>query len=94
MVRIEWTNPALEDLKEIYDFIKRDSKNFAKLFIEKTYIKIQQLKDFPKIGRIVPEKNDVNIREIIFHNYRIVYRIKEENIEIITVIHGSRLLKL
>lgn len=93
MVRIEWTNPALVDLKEIYEFIKRDSKSYAQHFINKIYDKVQYLKDFPKMGRVVPERNDPNLREIIFQNYRIIYRIKTDFIEVLTVLHGSKLLK-
>jgi len=94
MVRIEWTNPALNDLNEIHDYIARDSKNYANLFLKKLYDSVQKLKDFPNMGRIVPEIDDPKIRELIFQNYRIVYRIKEDYIEILTVIHGSKLLKM
>ena len=94
MVRIEWTERSLEDLNEIYDYIARDSKSYATLFIKKIYESIQKLKDFPKIGRIVPEINISTVREIIFQNYRIIYRIMVDYVEIITVIHGNRLLKI
>ncbi len=72
MVRIEWNEIALEDLKEIRDYIARDSNNYANLFVKKLYDAVQNLKDFPEIGRIVPETNIPSIREIIFQNYRIV----------------------
>ena len=55
MVRIEWNERALEDLNEIHDYIARDSKNYANLFVKKLYENAQKLKDFPNIGRIVPE---------------------------------------
>ncbi|HKB68739.1 MAG TPA: type II toxin-antitoxin system RelE/ParE family toxin [Pyrinomonadaceae bacterium] len=42
------------------------------------------------VGRIVPEKNDENVRELIYQNYRIIYRIKRDQIELLTVIHGAR----
>jgi len=94
MVRIEWNERALEDLNEIYEYITRDSKNYAKLFVKKIYENIQKIKDFPNIGRIVPEVNNPSIREIIFQNYRVIYRNKIEYVEIITVLHGSRLLRI
>ncbi len=94
MVRIEWTERSLEDLNEIHDYIARDSGNYANLFVKKIYETIQKLKDFPKIGRKVPEVNNPSIREIIFQNYRIVYRNMDVYVEIITVIHGSHLLRL
>ncbi|MHA1150663.1 MAG: type II toxin-antitoxin system RelE/ParE family toxin [Promethearchaeota archaeon] len=55
MVRIEWNERALEDLKDIHEYIARDSKNYANLFIKKIYDSVQKLEDFPNIGRIVPE---------------------------------------
>ena len=94
MVRIEWTERSLEDLNEIHDYIARDSKNYAHLFVKKIYETVQKLKDFPNIGRAVPEVNNPSVREIIFHNYRIVYRNLDNYVEIITVIHGSRLLRI
>ena len=94
MVRIEWTERSLEDLNEVHDYIARDSKNYAHLFVKKIYETVQKLKDFPNIGRVVPEVNNPSVREIIFHNYRIVYRNMDNYVEIITVIHGSRLLRI
>lgn len=95
MVRIDWNEHALEDLKEIREYITRDSKNYyANLFVKKIYDAVQKLKDFPEIGRIVPEINNSSIREIIFQNYRIIYRTMIEYVEILTIIHGSRLLRI
>ena len=94
MVRIEWNERALEDLNEIHDYIARDSKNYANLFVKKLYNSAQKLKNFPNIGRMVPEINNQSIREIQFQNYRIIYRNKIELVEILTIIHGSRLLRI
>jgi len=55
---------------------------------------VEHLKLFPEIGRAVAEADDPRVRELNYKNYRIIYQIKEEYLEIITVIHGSRLLKL
>ena len=94
MVRIEWTERSLEDLNEIRDYIARDSKSYANLFAKKLYDAVQKLKEFPNIGRLVPEVNITSVREIIFQNYRIIYRNMIDYIEIITIFHGSRLLRL
>jgi plasmid stabilization system protein ParE len=51
------------------------------------------LGQFPEIGRVVPEYNKPEIRELIYRNYRIVYRTKPDFIEIITVFQGSRILE-
>jgi len=77
-----------------FTIIARDSINYANLLVKRIYEAVQKLKNFPKIGRIVSELNNPSVREIIYQNYRIIYRIKKDYIEIITVIHGSRLLIL
>ncbi len=94
MVKIEWTDPALEDLNQIFKYIARDSTYYANLFIKRIYESIQNLKDFPESGRVVPEKGINNLREIIMQNYRIIYRYRkvEKIVEILTIIHGSRQL--
>ncbi len=94
MVRIEWTERSLDDLREIHDYIARDSKSYANLFVKKLYVAVQKLKEFPNIGRLVPEVSNTSVREIIFQNYRIIYRNMIDYIEIITIFHGSRLLRL
>ena len=55
---------ALDDLEDISSYIARDSKNYAMLFVKKIYDSVQKLADFPNIGRVVPEVNISNIREL------------------------------
>jgi ParE-like toxin of type II ParDE toxin-antitoxin system len=50
----------------------------------------QQLQTFPQSGRIVPEANDVNIREVFEGPYRIIYHVLEGEIDVIAVVHGAR----
>jgi len=54
---------------------------------------VEDIPSFPKVGRIVPEYNDENLRERIYGNYRIVYRLKEDFVEIAAICHGSQLLE-
>jgi toxin ParE1/3/4 len=53
---------------------------------------VERLVDFPNSGRVVPERKDPVIREIVFGSYRIVYRFKGKIVEVLTVYHGARLL--
>ncbi len=93
MVRLHWTPQAIDDLHAVFDFIIHDSRSIAKLFVEKIYYRVDQLRHFPKSGRIVPEIDDKNIRELIYKNYRIIYRLIDRNqIHIITVFHSSKRL--
>jgi toxin ParE1/3/4 len=92
MVQIKWTDRALGDLEQIYHYIATDSPHQAQSFINQIYERAQILKKFPRLGRIAPEINDELVRELIFHEYRIVYRLIDGTVEIITVFHGSKRL--
>jgi len=89
-VKIEWTKPALLDLESIRKYIRRDSEYYATRFIERVIEGIESLEKFSEMGRRVPEAEEENIREILFYNYRIMYRVETKRILILTVIHGSR----
>ena len=69
---------AIKDLATLSNYIELDSGYFAKITIQKIFSAVQHLKNFPHIGRIVPEINDPNIREILYRSYRIVYRFKDD----------------
>jgi toxin ParE1/3/4 len=91
MVKIVWTELSVFELKDIYDYIAIDSKRYAKNQVDRIKLKTLVLKTMPESGRIVPELENSEIRELIEGNYRIVYRIKTKNyIEILTVHHTSR----
>ena len=91
MVQINWTFQAKKDLQNIFAFISKDSKIYAKHQIKKIISATQMIKKHPEIGRIVPELKRHEIREIIEGNYRIIYKIVSKNqIDILTVHHSSR----
>ena len=93
MVNIKWTPQSLDDIESIANFIARDSDYHAQIFTTKVFKAVEHLKIFPESGRIVPELNRKEIREVIFGNYRIIYRTKGNNVvEILTVYHSARLL--
>ncbi len=94
MVEIKWTSNALEELDDIANYISKDSPKYAQILIKQIYEMISHLEQFPKFGRQVPEYNNPNLREILYKNYRIIYLIKQNHLEIISIIHGSRLLNL
>jgi toxin ParE1/3/4 len=82
--------PARNDLKQIHDYIAKDSKYYSRRVIQEIVAKTETLTDFPEIGRIVPEISDQNIRELIVYSYRLVYEISAGGIEILAIIHGRR----
>jgi len=92
MVKIVWTQQAIDDLKSIHDYISAESKVYAKRMIEKLIACVHQLERFPESGRIVPELGQNSIRELIEGNYRIVYKINPDHIGIVRIHHSARLL--
>ena len=94
MVKVKWSKDAIKDLKEICKFIALDSLYYANILNDRVLEMVEHLELFPEMGRWVPESDDPKVRELIYKSYRIVYQVKEGYLEIITVIHGSRLLKL
>lgn len=94
MVQIIWIKRAIDDLNDIADYIAKDSPRFADLTVDKIFNKTQILKEYPEIGRVVPEIRDPNIRELIEGNYRIIYEVKcQDIIEILTIHNSFKLLK-
>ncbi len=94
MAEIKWAPKAENDLNGIIDYIAEDSIEFAISFYEQVKEKVENLIEFPKIGRKVPEIDDPNIRELIFRNYRLIYQFLGDKIQIVRIIHGSRILDL
>ena len=92
MARLRWTPQALDDIEAICKFIARDSNHFAHLFANKIFEKTKSLESFPIAGRIVPEFDKETIREILHGNYRIIYRILKNEVQVLTVYYSSRLL--
>ena len=93
MAQVIWSYSALQDLNDIGEYISKDSVRYAEITVDLLFTSVDILEDHPKAGRIVPEFEIQSIRELIQGNYRIVYQLNEEqNIQIIAVHHGARLL--
>ncbi len=91
MIEVRWSDPALEDMEDIRDYIAKDSPFYARRFIEQVFDYTEKLNDFPAMGRLVLEAEDrQDIRELIYQGYRIIYLLTSDLAEIITVVHGSR----
>ena len=55
-MKIVWTEPAVEDLRELHAYIARDSEVYAIGFVERIILAVEQVADHPRVGRIVPER--------------------------------------
>jgi addiction module RelE/StbE family toxin len=94
MAQVEWTPQALDDLDAICLFIARDAPQVAAVFADRAFRATDRLANYPRSGRIVPELAVENMREIILGNYRLIYRIRQDQVQVVTVHHGARRLDL
>ncbi|MBD2603250.1 type II toxin-antitoxin system RelE/ParE family toxin [Scytonema hofmannii FACHB-248] len=89
-MKVFWTETAVENLSAIYTYIAQNSPRYATRIIDRITKRSQQVANFPLSGRIVPEFETEQIREVIEGSYRIIYYIKPEQIDVLAVIHGSQ----
>ncbi len=92
MARVTWTPQAADDLEATCLYIARDSTRYAQVFAAEVISSTERLAVFPRSGRVVPEIEREDIREIIVAGYRLIYRLKNEEVQILTLHHGARLL--
>ena len=90
MTQLWWSLQALRDLEGIREYIALDSSRYADLVVERIIAAVERLRAFPESGRVVPERDDPQIREVIVRPYRVVYRHRKGEVEIATVFRASR----
>jgi toxin ParE1/3/4 len=91
-MRIIWSPLAVDRVAEIAEYIAMDNPDAAENWVNAVFRKMKELQDFPESGRIVPETDNKSIREMIYGNYRIIYRVEEKTISVLTVHHGKQVL--
>lgn len=91
-MKVHWTNTAVKHLLAIYEYIAQDSSVYAQRIVDKLTRRSEQIAAFPLSGRIVPEYETDDIREMIERSYRIIYRIKPYQIDVLAVLHAAQLL--
>ena len=89
MVNINIEIDARTDLKQIQEYISRDSIYYANKTINEIINKTEYLLMFPYMGRKIPEFNKVNFRELIYKSYRIFYKVNS-NVYVLKIFHHSR----
>jgi len=93
VARIVWSATARDDLRDITLHIAADSRTYARSFALRLRGSVERLARFPKSGRQVPEDTSRRYREIIVGNYRVIYRSTEDEVVVVTVLHGARDLR-
>ncbi|OGV71486.1 MAG: plasmid stabilization protein [Lentisphaerae bacterium RIFOXYB12_FULL_65_16] len=89
-MKTHWTETAQGHVEAIYRYIAQDSPEYATRTVDRLTRRSQQISRFPRSGRRVPEYDIDEIREVIEGSYRIIYRIKASQIDVLAVIHGAR----
>lgn len=91
-MRVRWTRAAIGHLASIYDYISRDSPRYARRMVDRITARSRQIASFPRSGQMVPEYQDPDIREVLEGPYRVIHEVDTNEVRVLAVIHGARLL--
>ncbi len=91
-MKVFWTEAALSQLQAIYDYISQTSSDYALRMIDRITKRSIQIAEFPYSGRVVPEYEVNEVREVLQSPYRIIYLVNPEQlqVEVLAVVHGVR----
>ena len=90
MIALIWSPRSIADLEEIRAYITADSPAWAELTVQRLVATVERLRQYPDSGRMVPERQSPELREVVSGRFRIVYRRTPDLVEIATVFRGSR----
>ena len=90
MSRVVWTAQAMADLREIRQFIARDSRMYAQRTIKRIRAAVHSCRRFPDAAPMAPEFDDPEIRETFVGSYRALFRLTPKTITVLTVVHAAR----
>jgi addiction module RelE/StbE family toxin len=91
-MKVYWTLNAIRHLTNIYEYIALNSPTYARRMVDRITRRSEQISAQPLSGRKVPEYEAEDIRELIEKPYRIIYRVKQDQIDVLAVIHGAQIL--
>ena len=92
-MKVLWTDSAIAQLQAIHDYIAQTSPDYAVRIVDRLTSRSIQIAAFPNSGRMVPEYERKEIREVIEGRYRIIYLVEVSQVQILAVIHGARELR-
>jgi len=92
MAQLIWSPRAVQDLQDACEYIARTSDRYARVFAEQVVSLIESIPEQPYLGGMVPEYEREEIRERLYHNYRIIYRLRDDVFEVVAITHGAQLL--
>ena len=89
-MKVNWTETAINHLAAIREYIAQDSPEYARRLIDRLTRRSKQIAAFPLSGRVVPEYEIEQVREVIEGSYRIIYHITTDQIDVLAIIHTSQ----
>ena len=93
MAQVTWANAAIDDLQRLREYFEPASPRFAEKLMDQLISRTRMLVDFPQSGRMVPEFENAQLREVQSGNYRIIYRLEQtDKVEIVRIFHNAQLL--
>lgn len=93
MVEIIWTEPTLSDLNDIAEYIALENVVAAKQLVQTVFTKVERLADSPESGRVPPELEHLNYREVVINPCRVFYKYDDEKVRILFVMRAERDLR-
>ena len=87
---VRWTEQAVADLDDIHAYIARTSPRYATAVAARLVRAVEDVRPFPQSGRVVPELGDPAVREVIRGAYRVIYELRGDVLEVLTVFRASR----
>lgn len=90
MAKVVWSEKSILCLEKIADYISQDSIFYAKRTVKEIKSMVDKLEFFPNIGIFVREYEDQTIKQLIYKSYRIIYKIEENRVIVLTVVSGYR----
>jgi len=88
--KVVWTKQGYSTLDEAVDYVAQDSLTAAQQLLESALDSAESLSMFGERGRIVPELQQPNVRELLIQRYRLIYEVFDAKVEILAFIHGAR----
>ena len=91
-MKVIWSRRARNDLREIGDYIGRDDREQARIWLRKLWERVNRVSSVPRSGRVVPEYRRDDVREVFLKTYRIMYRVVSGRLFVLTVLEGHRMI--
>lgn len=84
---VVWSPTARRRIQAAFDYIARERPHGSIEWLEALVRRIELLRELPEQGRVVPEWHESSVREVFHEPYRVLYEVRGDHIEILTLSH-------